>query len=285
MFVRERRLPTGDLYYTSATNITPLGFAETPDSHLNNQHASIQLHPARVLIVLIGIVVLLVGLSIWGQYLRFFQDAVDMQAWMEMGLDLLTHKSYMDAETNIPTWFNTVLLFCIAILSWLIGTLKVRERAPFRWHWMGLGVLFGVLSIDELAVLHEMLIKPFRDLTGAGGWFYFAWVLPGIAFVMVMALAYAPFFYRLEGRTRNLMLISLAVYFAGAIGGEMLSGRVASLIGQRNFSYAVIATLEESVEMTGAALLIYTLLKYIERCYGSVQFMTARGGATADERR
>jgi len=252
---------------------------------LNNQHASVHFWPARVLIVLIGIVVLLVGLSIWGQYLRFFLGSVDMRASMEIGLDLLTHKFYMDAETNIPTWFNTVLLVWVAMLFWFIGVLKQREKAPYRWHWMGLGALFGVLSIDELAVLHEMLIQPFRDFTGVGGWLYFAWVLPGLAFVALMTLVYAAFFYRLEGKTRKLILISLAVYFAGVIGGEMLSGRVASEIGQRNFTYAVIASLEESVEMTGAALLIYTLLDYIERAYGPVQLMIGHGSASADHRR
>ena len=235
--------------------------------------------------MLIGIVVLLVGLSIWGQYLRFFLGSVDMRASMEIGLDLLTHKFYMDAETNIPTWFNTVLLVWVAMLFWFIGAMKRREKAPFRWHWMGLGALFGVLSIDELAVLHEMLIQPFRDLTGVGGWFYFAWLLPGIAFVALMALVYAAFFYRLERKTRTLMLFSLAVYFAGVIGGEMLSGRVASLIGQRNFTYAVIASLEESVEMTGAALLIYSLLKYIERFHGHVRLMIGLGSAAAEDRR
>jgi hypothetical protein len=49
------------------------------------------------------------------------------------------------------------------------------------------------------------------------------------------------------------------------IGGEMISGYYASTIGQKNFTYAVIASLEESIEYIGCSLIIFSLLKYIEQ--------------------
>jgi hypothetical protein len=213
---------------------------------------------------LLGVIVLLVALSIWGQYLRYFQRFVDIRAWMEFVLDLLNHKFYLDAESNIPTWFNTVLLVVISALFWLIGMIRLAEGGKFRFHWLGLAVLFLIMSIDELSILHEMLIQPIRERLGLGGWFYFGWVIPALALLAVLALAYVRFYLHLEHRFKWLFLVSFVTYFSGAIGGEMLSGRIASAIGQRNFTYAVYASLEESVEMIGASLIIFTLLRYFE---------------------
>jgi hypothetical protein len=182
---------------------------------------------------------------------------------MEFGLDILNHKFYMDAETNVPTWFNTALLLVISAISWCIGVSKLARRESYRYHWLGLGVLFLLMSIDEAAAFHEMLITPMRQWLGLGNWFYFGWVVPGLALIAVLALAYVRFFLHLDRGISLLLLASLLIYFSGAIGAEMLSGHLASAIGQRTFRYAVIASLEESVEMIGASMVIYSLLRYV----------------------
>ncbi len=225
---------------------------------------TIKLNPYRLLTSLLATTFLLVVLSIWGQYLRFFQEAVDIRPWMEFWLDILNHKFYLDAETNIPTWFNSMLLLVSSGLFIVIALHKRTTRDKYRFHWFGLGFLWLIFSIDELAVLHEMLIKPMRDAVTLNNWFFFAWVIPGLVFLGVLAIAYLGFFLRLSNRFKLLFLLSMAVYFGGAVGGEMLSGHFAQTIGQKNFTYAVIASLEESIELTGASLLIFTLLKYIE---------------------
>lgn len=45
----------------------------------------------------------------------------------------------------------------------------------------------------------------------------------------------------------------------------MVSGYVAANLGLKNFTYAVVASLEESVEMIGCSLIIYALLEYIKQ--------------------
>jgi len=61
-----------------------------------------------------------------------------------------------------------------------------------------------------------------------------------------------------------LFFISLGVYIGGVIGGEMLSGYYAAALGLKNITYATVASLEESIEMIGCSLIIYSLLEYIK---------------------
>jgi hypothetical protein len=69
----------------------------------------------------------------------------------------------------------------------------------------------------------------------------------------------------LDRKFKFLFFISLAVYLGGVIGGEIISGYYAANLGLKNFTYAVVASLEESVEMIGASMIIYSLLVYIEK--------------------
>jgi hypothetical protein len=226
----------------------------------------IKLNPGRILVFLLICIALLVGLSIRGQYVRFFPNSVDVNgAWGEFSLDLLMHAFNMDSEADVPTFFNTVVLFVAAILFAAIAVTKFQGRDKFRIHWAGLGILFLYLSIDEAAVLHERLIKPMRSMTDLGGIFYFAWIVPGIAFVVIVGLMYLRFFLNLETKFKILFLASVLLYFGGVIGGEMLSGYFAESIGQKNFTYAVVSNLEEAIELIGASMLIYTLLAYIKQ--------------------
>jgi hypothetical protein len=48
----------------------------------------------------------------------------------------------------------------------------------------------------------------------------------------------------------------------------MVSGVVADRMGEENFAYALVITLEEACEMLGVVLLIYTLARYIEQQLG-----------------
>ncbi len=241
-----------------------------------NSQPTIRLQPRRILFVLLGMIVLLVILSIWGQYLKYFQSFADIRPWMEFWLDLLIHKFDLNAETNIPTWYNTVLLLASSLFFFIIAAAKTAAADKFRYHWYGLAFLWLYFSIDELAVLHETLIKPVRNMTHLSSWFYFAWVVPGLIILAVLAVMYLGFFLHLSPRYKILFLASMLLYFGGAVGGEMLSGHFAQTIGLRNFTFAAYASLEESLELIGASLLIFTLLRYIEEYYHGVQIIPGK---------
>ena len=236
---------------------------------MENSTPNIKLNPKRILFTLFAITILLIGLSIWGQYLKYIPQSFDMHgAWQEFGVDLLMRSFFTDAEANVPTYFNTIILFISSLLFGVIGAWKVSIKDKFNFHWIGLSMIFLYLSVDEAAVLHEKLIEPMRDLFNYerfGGIFYFAWVVPGIFAVVFFVFAYLRFFLHLENKYKYLFFISLGLYVGGIIGGEMLSGHFAGTIGLKNFTYAMYTSLEDSLEWGGCSLIIYSLLAYIQQ--------------------
>lgn len=233
---------------------------------MSNSTPVIKINPTRVLIILGVIIVALVGLSIWGQYLRFNPGAFTVRNPIdEFFIDLLMRAFYVDLEANIPTYFNTIILFIPALLLGIISAWKYSIKDKFKFHWIGLALIFLYLSMDEAAALHERLIKPVRAILNIyEGWFYFAWIIPGIVAVALFGLSYIRFFLNLNNRFKALFFFSLAIYIGGIIGGEMISGYFAQLTGLDNFNYAMFTSLEESLEYIGASMIIYSLLTYIK---------------------
>lgn len=231
---------------------------------MTNQIPEIKINSKKILITLIGIVITLVILSVWGQRIRYFGVADIRGAWHEFLLDQLMQNFYMDAEGNVTTYANALLLFVPSQLLLFIGLWKTSLKDKFRFHWIGLSLIFLFLSFDEMTVLHEQLIKPMRAIIGAESFLYFAWVVPGAIAIALFGLIYLLFFLHLDKKFKFLFFISLGVYVSGVIGGEMLSGYYAAALGQKNFTYAVVASIEESIEMIGCSFIIYSLLEYIK---------------------
>jgi hypothetical protein len=175
----------------------------------------------------------------------------------------------------------TFLLLLICSL-WL-GAIALHERqVGSGWwrYWVFLGAMFLLMSYDEAAGLHEKLIEPLRDLLGAGGFFYYAWVIPGIILVAIIFAVYLPFLFHLPPLFRWLSMLSGAIYVGGAIGVEMISGNYIEAYG-RDVTYRLITTVEESFEMLGAWLFIYSLMKYLTRECGSFELkIELTNGAT-----
>jgi hypothetical protein len=110
----------------------------------------IEVKPVRVLLTLLGISALLVIFGIWGQYLKYFPQSIDIHGpWEEFGLDLLIHAFDMNAEADVPTFYNTILLFIPFLLCAVIAAWKTLAKDKFRIHWAGLALLFLYLSTDE----------------------------------------------------------------------------------------------------------------------------------------
>lgn len=231
---------------------------------MTNQNTIIQINSKKVLAFLISLIVVLVALSIWGQRIRFFGVSDIHGPWHEFLIDQLIQNFYMDSEANIPTFFNALLLFIPALILIFITAWKNSIKDKFRFHWLGLCLVFLFLSIDESTVLHEQLIKPMRVIAGADGFLYFSWVIPGLMAVALFGIVYLFFFLHLENKFKILFFISLAVYIGGVIGGEMLSGYYAAALGLKNIKYATIASIEESIEMIGCSFIIYSLLEYMK---------------------
>lgn len=180
---------------------------------------------------------------------------------------------YVDNENNIPSYFSASLLLLAALLLALITALKKAAHAAYRFQWALLSFTFLYMAIDEAASIHELLIEPMKGLLGqqAGGIFFFAWVIPGIAVALVFGLSYLKFLLHLPAKTRWRIVIAATLYLGGAIGMELIGGRYADLHGTENLAYSMATTVEESLEMAGIIVFISTLLNYIADNYKEIR--------------
>lgn len=177
----------------------------------------------------------------------------------------VVHMFNLDAETNLPTYFASLVLALAALLSAGIGSV-VRARGD-RWerHWYGLGVAFLYLSIDEMLQLHERAVEPIRLALGLGGWLYFAWIIPASVLLLVFLLAYWRFFRSQTASLRRGLFWAGLLYVGGAIGFELVGGRHFERFGPDNLGYVAITTLEEGFELAGIVVLIHALTQYLIR--------------------
>ena len=205
----------------------------------------------------------LLALSSLGVLLAAGADALIVQAF---------HKAFwVDTERNLATLTNFALLLMASGLLGLAAWATRRaaaEQAARRsglWHWAVLGVVFFLMAFDEAASLHEMLMDPVRETLGVGrGFLNFAWVIPGVAFVAVMVLAYARFVLALPRRVGVLLVLSGALYVGGAIGFEMVGSYVFSQAWNMDQpAYWAATTMEEGLEMAGLIVLSGAVLTYL----------------------
>jgi hypothetical protein len=193
-------------------------------------------------------------------------------------------------ERSIPTWFESILFLLCSILLAVITVAKRQRGDRFSLHWGVLSIIFLLLSMDEVATIHEIIGAEFERLLRAtigfeaGGAISFFWVVPGAAFVLIVVLSYLRFLVHLPRRTRRLFLFAGALFVLGALGMEMLTAEVVSSSssianwvvsasggmvdqGSANAIPTILKGLQTSVEemfeMLGLTALVYTLLGYI----------------------
>lgn len=232
----------------------------------------ITLNPAACAGVLGLVAALLVLLSIGGQLSTYI-----------LGHDYLkgiVPLFYLGFEGNIPTFFSMLLLLSAAALLAVIARLNSRHGMPYASKWLILSTGFLYLAYDEAFSVHERFIKPVRSLLGDDslGIFYYAWVIPGMVIVIMLALFFFNFLLSLPSRDRLMFLLSAGLYLGGAIGFELVGGSYAEMNGVKNLAYTMIVTVEEGLEMAGVIVFIYALLEYCSDNYREVRFRIEGGG-------
>ena len=226
----------------------------------------LSLNPSAVARVLRAVAFLLVLGSIGGQLSKFLLGHNSVKGLIPL-FDL-------SGEQNIPTFFSVLLMIFIALLLAVIAVLNRKQKTHDASKWAILSFMFLYMAYDEAFQVHEMLVAPVRELLGNGnlGIFYYAWVIPGIALVLVVALFFARFVLRLPATTRRAFLMATALYVGGSIGFELIGGAYDELHGWNNLKYNMISTAEESLEIAGLIVFLWALLKYCKHSYKEVRF-------------
>lgn len=181
----------------------------------------------------------------------------------------------LNMEGNVPSTYSTLLLLFAAALLYGIGIAKRQESKSkagssedieknYYRYWKALAIIFLFLAIDEAGSIHELTMEPLRDWFSLGGFFHFAWVVPAAILVSIFSVSYIPFLMHLPRRFAGLFVFSGAVYVSGALGMEMVGAKYFSTHqGLHDANYLAITTVEESLEMAGMTIFIYTLLSYM----------------------
>lgn len=227
----------------------------------------ISLKPSTVARILGAVACFLVLASIGGQFSKFVLGHGTLKGFVDL--------FNVDLEKNIPTFFSVLLLLFTSLLLALITLINRKKRTAHVLKWAILSSGFMFLAYDEAFQVHEKLIKPIRVLLGGEnlGVFYFAWVIPGIAVVLVLALFFLRFMLHLPTKTRLRFLVAVILFIGGAIGIELIGGSYAELNGTQNLMYSIIVTIEESLEMGGLIVFIWALLRYCDDNYEEVRFL------------
>ena len=179
-----------------------------------------------------------------------------------------------DAEMNLPTFYSSVTLILSSTLLAIIAFCHKKEGNPY-WLWGILSFIFLFLSMDEFGALHERLEAPFLRLLQSSSFqelskiFFYAWVIPYGVLLIIFVLFYLKFLFKLPQKTKILFVVSGALYVTGAVVLEVFGGMQDRLYGSMNFTYLFLCTIEETLEMLGIAIFIYTLTSYIREQFES----------------
>ncbi|MEP0871167.1 hypothetical protein NDA01_15260 [Trichocoleus desertorum AS-A10] len=219
--------------------------------------------PKRVALLLTGVIGVLLLASLAGSFSTHVLGHGNL-----FGIVRLFN---VDKEGNIPTWYASISLLACSVLLAIIAQAQPKETTPNSKDWSALSAVFLFLSIDEAARLHELLILPLRTSLGTRGILYFAWVIPYGLLVAFLGLRFLKFLIQLPTKTRRSFFLAAFLYLSGALGMEMIAGQYTTFHGQDNFTYALLTTIEEALEMSGVLVFIYALLVYLRRYIQAIE--------------
>jgi hypothetical protein len=171
----------------------------------------------------------------------------------------------LNSENNLPTWFASFLLMLL-----FQKCRDISKACPAsdisRRPWKILAFIFLLMSMDEVASMHELLGNNIiGHYWNTGGYLKYAFVIPGTFIALAVAIAFIPFLKRLPGRTSAAMVASGAIYVMATIGLESISANIADQYGSRDALYIFLFTLEEFFEMTALILMYDTLSRHAKR--------------------
>ena len=204
-------------------------------------------------------------------FLQYFVAGLSLLGlWAEIGFDLFDRTDPWDIvkfaslswEANLPTWAASALLLAAAFAILLIGTKAKHNEDPWYRYWYAMAFIFLYISLDETAQIHENLG---HLLTTGTGLFYYDWVIPASAILIILGLVYWPFLVSLEVSTRNRFVLAAALYIGGALLMELPLGLWVSEQGSSNLGYGLIDWAEETLELIGISVFLHALISELFR--------------------
>lgn len=174
----------------------------------------------------------------------------------------LSNRFDLDDESSVSTWFSQALFLSIGLGAMLAAHLSVRTA--IRRLWQLVGVLGLLLSVDEVASLHEFVLQSlhnqfFRDASPTStnnAWLLVTpFILLAVAWFVWMAIRILP------KRTTLLFATAICSFLVGAIFFDAL----ASIVDRETFlNQGLLIAVEETLELFGSVISVYAIADYIE---------------------
>ncbi|MCC6415198.1 MAG: hypothetical protein IT582_04745 [Opitutaceae bacterium] len=161
----------------------------------------------------------------------------------------------VDEEDSFPTWYSDSALLLTSGVIWLQARRKIRFSDALRWHWLVLAVGFMLLSVDEIAGIHESLNSVMDT----------SWTVPGAVVGAVVGGAYITFLLQLDRRTAIWFVIGGAVFLGGALGVERYTDSFKDNDQLNTMAYYLWNAVEEGMEMSGVLIFLQALLRLMKR--------------------
>jgi len=228
---------------------------------------NIKINPAKVLSFFIIANLIFFVLHIITQYLFYIQSI------QIPGLRFFN----LDDERSIASLF-TVFEWSVIVVLFLV--ISIITKGKKSYYWWGFVFLFSFLTLDEFASIHEPMAKYFRASLNTSGLLYFAWVIPYAIGLVVILLIYSKFLLSLNRKILFLFVISGFVFISGAVIMELFEGKYVESNGFSDIYYLVFVPIEETLEMIGLSLFIYSLLRYIKQEAGNINLIISHNKST-----
>lgn len=202
---------------------------------------------------------------------------------LRYGFDISSGWGLVDAadlgnDAAVGTWWSAGVLALAGLVALGIGASTDRADRSDRSGWLAVAGLLVLLSVDEVATFHDDVSDPLAALVGAGGALTYVWVVPGMALIGAFVAWQWRFLTSLPTTLRRRLAVASAVYFAGAVGFEMVESLLFTWTDQpRNVLIALQIGVEELLEMAGAVLVLLILARHLA---GTDRLPLSVGGAT-----
>lgn len=214
----------------------------------------------RVLLCLLATVVFLTGIHLLMQYLN-------LNVYHELNGQVfeISNRVDFDDEASIPTWISQLILLAIGLSAFVAAYLQQNSGA--KRIWTIIGAIGIVLSLDEVAALHELLLQivhlaVFSEVAPtirSNAWFV---LLPFIVVVGAFLLFQA--IRHISRRTVFIFILGTTIFMTGAVFIDVLTN--ASNINNF-YEKGVLVGAEESLEIAGTSTVLYGILDYLESVF------------------
>ena len=187
---------------------------------------------------------------------------------------------HVDREGNLAAWISSFVMMLSAIIAWSIAESRPDAGESTRTGWRFVALALFLMSIDEVAQIHEWVGSVVQPALPEWGFLYFGWVAVGLLIIAAVTPFFIKFVRTLPSSTRLHMVAGATLFLLGAVGVEMVTAvYMASAENKQSLTYITLSHIEEFLEMIGLIVVMKGLMAFAVRSAGS----TAASGMPTGE--